>query len=49
MLVVGAIAYGYSNVFVTAPSPENLRTVFEFVVLGLKALKYSEHSDFEVA
>ena len=23
---------GYSNIFVTAPSPENLNTLFEFVV-----------------
>ena len=27
-----AIAYGYSNIFVTAPSPENLGTVFEFIL-----------------
>ena len=45
---VGAIAYGYSNIFVTAPSPENLKTVFEFIQIGLKALKYSEHLDYEV-
>jgi len=42
------VAYGYSNIFVTAPSPENLKTVFEFIVKGLNALKYSEHLDFEV-
>ena len=31
----------YANVFVTAPSPENLKTVFEFVIMGLKDLKYA--------
>jgi len=29
--VAGALALGYSNIFVTAPSPENLKTLFEFV------------------
>lgn len=45
--LAGAIAYGYSNIFVTAPSPENLKSVFEFLIIGLKALKYVEHMDFE--
>ena len=48
LCLAGAISYGYSNVFVTAPSPENLKTVFEFIINGLKALKYNEHMDFEV-
>lgn len=30
----------YSNIFVTAPSPENLRTLFEFVFKGFDALDY---------
>lgn len=29
--IASAIGYGYSNIFVTAPNPENLKTVFEFV------------------
>lgn len=45
---IGAIAYGYSNVFVTAPSPENLKAVFEFLITGLVAVKFKEHIDFEV-
>ena len=48
LCLAGAISYGYANIFVTAPSPENLKTVFEFVLSGLKALKYVEHIDFEV-
>jgi N-acetyltransferase 10 len=48
LCLAGAISYGYANVFVTAPSPENLKTVFEFVISGLKALKYVEHIDYEV-
>eukprot|EP00604_Paraphysomonas_vestita_P002431 CAMPEP_0174819684 /NCGR_PEP_ID=MMETSP1107-20130205/3092_1 /TAXON_ID=36770 /ORGANISM="Paraphysomonas vestita, Strain GFlagA" /LENGTH=601 /DNA_ID=CAMNT_0016033693 /DNA_START=267 /DNA_END=2069 /DNA_ORIENTATION=- len=46
--LAGAIAYGYSNIFVTAPSPENLKSVFEFLIAGLKAVKFKEHIDFEV-
>ncbi|KAF9609215.1 hypothetical protein IFM89_014409 [Coptis chinensis] len=38
--IAGAIAAGYSNIFVTAPSPENLKTLFEFVIKGLDALEY---------
>ncbi|KAH8063332.1 pyruvate carboxylase [Aureococcus anophagefferens] len=33
---------------VTAPSPENVGTVFEFLLVGLEALHYSEHGDYEV-
>jgi N-acetyltransferase 10 len=43
------VAYGYSNIFVTAPSPENLGTVFEFVLKGFDLLKYTEHLDYEVS
>ena len=46
--IAGSIAYGYSNVFVTAPSPENLTTVFDFIFKGFDALKYKEHLDYEV-
>lgn len=38
----------YSNIFVTSPSPENLRTLFEFVFKGFDALHYSEHEDYEL-
>ena len=47
LAMAAAIGYGYSNVFVTSPSPENLGTLFEFVVKGLEALAYKEHADFE--
>ena len=32
----------------TSPSPENLRTLFEFLFKGLDALSYEEHTDYEV-
>ncbi len=31
LAIAGALALGYSNIFVTAPTPENLRTLFEFI------------------
>ena len=46
--LAAAIAYGYANIFVTAPSPENLRTLFEFVLKGFDALEYKEHQDFTI-
>lgn len=45
--IAAAVAYGYSNIFVTSPSPENLHTLFEFVFKGLQALAYTEHMDYE--
>ncbi|KAE8676563.1 N-acetyltransferase 10 [Hibiscus syriacus] len=46
--VAGAIAAGYSNIYVTAPSPENLKTLFEFVCKGFNAIEYKEHIDYDV-
>ncbi|KAJ0971387.1 hypothetical protein J5N97_019346 [Dioscorea zingiberensis] len=48
LAVAGAVATGYSNIFVTAPSPENLKTLFEFVCKGLNALEYKEHLHYDV-
>ena len=44
--VAGAVVYGYSNIIITAPSPENLKTFFEFLIKGLNALNYIEHKDY---
>ena len=30
----------YANIFVTAPSPENLKTMFEFIFKGFDLLEY---------
>ena len=30
--MAGAVHLGYANTFVTAPSPENLKTLFQFVL-----------------
>ncbi len=32
--MAAAVAFGYSNIFVTSPSPENLKTLFEFIFKG---------------
>ncbi|KAG8346783.1 protein of unknown function (DUF1726) Helicase GNAT acetyltransferase 2 Possible tRNA binding domain [Trypanosoma vivax] len=47
LAAAGALAQGYSNIFCTAPSPENLQTFFEFVVRGLQEMGYKERTDFE--
>ena len=46
--LAGAISYGYSNIFITSPSPENLRTLFEFILKGFDALGYEEHLDYDI-
>ncbi|GAB2211392.1 hypothetical protein Drorol1_Dr00024704 [Drosera rotundifolia] len=48
LAVAGAIAAGYSNIFVTAPTPENLKTLFEFVCKGFDSFQFKEHIDFDV-
>jgi N-acetyltransferase 10 len=48
LCLAGALSFGYSNINVTAPEPENLVAVFDFVLRGLKALKYQEHLDYTI-
>ena len=48
LAVAAALAFGYSNVFVTSPSPENLRTFFQFVFKGFDQLQWKEHLDYEL-
>lgn len=46
--IAAAVSQGYSNIFVTSPSPENLKTLFEFVFKGFDALGYTEHMDYDI-
>ncbi|KAI1491190.1 GNAT acetyltransferase 2-domain-containing protein [Biscogniauxia mediterranea] len=46
--VAAAVAHGYSNIFITSPSPENLKTLFEFIFKGFDALGYSDHTDYSI-
>ncbi|CAA0823552.1 UPF0202 protein [Striga hermonthica] len=48
LAIAGAVAAGYSNIFVTAPSPDNLKTLFEFICIGFNMLEYKEHLDYDV-
>ncbi|KAG6775480.1 hypothetical protein POTOM_018936 [Populus tomentosa] len=48
LAVAGAIAAGYSNIFITAPNPENIKTLFEFICRGFDAIEYKEHIDYDV-
>ena len=46
MAIGSAVAFGYSNIMVTAPSSENVTTVFEFVTRTLEVLGFKPHIDF---
>jgi N-acetyltransferase 10 len=46
--IAAAIAHGYSNIFITSPSPENLKTLFQFVFKGFDALGYLDHVDYSI-
>jgi N-acetyltransferase 10 len=48
LALAAAIKAEYHNIFVTSPTPENLKTLFEFVVKGLNALGYEETTDYEI-
>ncbi|KAH0826252.1 GNAT acetyltransferase 2-domain-containing protein [Lanmaoa asiatica] len=48
LAIAAALAHGYSNIFVTSPNPENLKTLFEFVFKGLDVLGYEEHLDYDI-
>lgn len=43
-----ALAKGISNIYVTAPSPDNLVTFFEFCIKGLELLGFKANLHFEV-
>lgn len=46
--IAAAVSHGYSNIFVTSPSPENLKTLFEFIFKGFDSLGYVEHLDYDI-
>ncbi|VDP91689.1 unnamed protein product [Echinostoma caproni] len=47
--LAAAIEAGLPNIYVTAPSPENLTTLMQFVIRGLVAFGYEEHQDYVVS
>jgi len=48
LCLAGALSFGYSTIIVTAPEPENVVAVFDFVIRGLNALRYQEHLDYTI-
>ncbi|EEP81828.1 hypothetical protein UREG_06693 [Uncinocarpus reesii 1704] len=46
--IAAAVAHGYSNIFITSPSPENLKTLFDFIFKGFDALGYLDHVDYTI-
>ncbi|TFJ80128.1 hypothetical protein NSK_008685 [Nannochloropsis salina CCMP1776] len=46
--LAGAVAFGFSNVFVTAATPARAQTIFKFLLRGLDALGWEEEKDYEV-
>ncbi|KAI9099827.1 GNAT acetyltransferase 2-domain-containing protein [Phlyctochytrium arcticum] len=48
LAISAAVSYGYSNIFITSPSPENLKTLFEFIFKGFDALGFEEHLDYDI-
>ncbi|KAI0826817.1 DUF699-domain-containing protein [Trametes gibbosa] len=48
LAIAAALAHGYSNIFVTSPSPENLKTLFDFIFKGMDVLGFEEHLDYDI-
>ncbi|KAF8265973.1 helicase-domain-containing protein [Lactarius quietus] len=49
LVIAAALPHGYSNILVTSPSPENLKTLFGFIFKGMDALGYEEHLDYNIS
>ena len=48
MVTASAVLMGFSNIYITAPSPENLVTYFEFLIKALETLGMKENQNFDV-
>ncbi len=48
LAITGAISLQYANIFVTSPTPENLKTLFDIILKGFDVLGYKEHIDYEI-
>ncbi|XP_074600783.1 RNA cytidine acetyltransferase l(1)G0020 isoform X1 [Brevipalpus obovatus] len=48
LAIAGAIGFNYCNIYVTSPSPQNLKTLFDFILKGLDAMNFKQHLDYEV-
>lgn len=48
MAIAAAVVSGLANIFVTAPHPDNLGTLFHFAVQGLEALGYQENLHYSL-
>jgi N-acetyltransferase 10 len=46
--IAAAVAHSYSNIYITSPSPENLKTLFEFILKGFDALGYVDHQEYNI-
>ena len=46
--IAAALKIGYSNIYVTAPSPKNLKTLFEFVSLGLEIFGHKKGLNYQI-
>lgn len=46
--IAAAVAFNYSNIYVTSPTPENLQTLFEFILKGFDAIHLKEHLDYDI-
>ena len=48
LAIAGSLACNCGHVSLAAASPENIKTVFEFIILGLEALGFQKNNDFSV-
>lgn len=46
--VAAALHMGYKNILVSAPSPENIQSMWDMIITGLNSLKYKEFDDYVV-
>lgn len=49
LTIAVALSIGYTNIFVTAPDPSNVATLFEYILKGLETLGFSEGNDYHIS
>ena len=48
LAIAGSLACNCGHISITAATPENIKTVFEFICLGLESLGYKKNNDFSL-
>ena len=46
--IAGSLMFNLNNIYLSAATNENLKTVFEFIIITLEALGFKKNLDFKI-